>query len=573
MSDLATTGDGEMFGNYSAGKSPSDDMAALSRSQALIWFKPDGTVLKANENFCKTLGYDSKEIVGKHHRVFCEDAIRNSPDYAQFWQALAEGRFQQGQFRRQTKDGNDVWIEASYNPVYHSGKVVGILKIASDITTTRIAALHDENRLRAIDKSQAIIEFEPDGTIVQVNDNFLHAMGSAAAEVVGQHHRMFCDKSYVSSVEYAKFWERLRAGEFIADNFVRVGKGGRQVWIQAAYTPVFSSRGVVYRVVKVATDITARMVAVETIGKAISQMAHGNLTISIDKPVDAALEQTRADFNMAARALEKAMLAIRVSAESLNANANVVNSVSDDIAKNAEKQAASVEETASALEQITTTVRDSSQRANEASRLVAATRSSAETSGKIVLQATTAMQEIAQSSREIENIIGVIDGIAFQTNLLALNAGVEAARAGDAGKGFAVVAQEVRELAQRSANAAKEIKGLISSAAQAVQHGVSLVDQTGDALKQIVLQVQEVDENVQAISVASREQAQGIGEINNSISVLDQGTQKNAVTVEEANAVSQTLAQEAQSLYALVAQFQVSGEEVANQRQTFRRAG
>ncbi|SMC64060.1 methyl-accepting chemotaxis sensory transducer with Pas/Pac sensor [Rhizobium sp. RU36D] len=538
-----------------------ENMAAISSCQALVWFKPDGTVMKANDNFCKAMGYELNEIVGKHHRIFCEDAIRNSPDYKKFWDSLANGEVHNGHFRRQTKAGNDIWLGATYNPIKRNGKVVAVMKIAVNITPIKISALNDENRLRAIDKSQAIIEFEPDGKISHVNENFLTAMGYSNSEVIGQYHRMFCEKAYADSADYVKFWERLRSGEYIADNFVRIGKGGKLVWIQAAYTPVFNTRGQVYKVIKVATDITPRMVAVETIGKAIALLAKGDLTVAIDSPLDVALEQTRQDFNLAARALESAILAIRASAEALSANANVINDVSSDIAKNAEKQAASVEETASALEEMTTTVKDSSRRAEEAGQLVATTRASAENSGSIVEEATAAMEKIAKSSGEISNIIGVIDEIAFQTNLLALNAGVEAARAGDAGKGFAVVAQEVRELAQRSANAAKEIKGLISTANDAVRLGVSLVNKTGVALNDIVQQVQSVDTNVDAIATSAREQALGIGEINQAINALDQGTQKNAATVEEANAASQSLAQEAQNLYALVNQFKVGNQQ------------
>ncbi|WP_337267429.1 methyl-accepting chemotaxis protein [Oryzifoliimicrobium ureilyticus] len=561
------------FSKYLKAGRLSDDMAALSRSQAMIWFTPDGTVIDANENFCKTVHYERTEIIGKHHRMFCEEKLRSSPDYVTFWKELAAGQFKTGQFRRQTKQGEDVWIEATYNPVMHGGKVVRILKIATDITATKIEALRNANRLRAIDQSQAIIEFETDGTVTKANDMFLGAMGYRSEEIVGKHHSMFCDPDYVKTPDYPRFWERLRAGEFIADNFLRIGKGGKHVWIQAAYTPVFNSRGVVYQVIKVATDITARMDAVVKISKAIGQLADGDLTVQLDDKLDQALETTRQDFNNAARSLENTVSTIRHSAETLAANARVIHDVSDNIAKIAETQAASVEETAAALDQITQTVRDSSAGAANVSTLVAATRSGAEASGIIVKDATAAMSRIENSSKEIENIIGVIDEIAFQTNLLALNAGVEAARAGEAGKGFAVVAQEVRELAQRSATAAKEIKTLIATSADAVKHGVQLVDMTGKALEEIVSQVKGVDQNVEAISVATREQASQINEINASIGMLDKSTQKNAATVEEANAASQTLAAEATALYELVGRFKVSASEAPGEvRRTARHA-
>jgi methyl-accepting chemotaxis protein len=548
-----------MLSNILNANKLADDMRALSAAQAMIWFAPDGTILDANENFLKALGYKLDEIVGKHHRIFCEDAIRQSPDYQRFWSDLGAGRSQGGQFRRQSKAGEDVWIEATYNPVFSGGRVIRILKIASDITATKIVALHDNNRLRAIDQSQAIIEFEPDGTIVEVNDNFLTAMGYDRSEVIGKHHSMFCEPTYARTSDYAQFWDDLRGGKFTSSNFVRYGKGGREVWIQAAYTPVFNSRGKVYRVIKVATDISGRMKAVKIIGAAIKRLAEGDLTVRLNDPVDTVLEATRLDVNTAAHALDDTLSGIVYAVQALSANANVINDIANGIATNGERQAATVEETAAALDEITTTIKDTTGRTQATTKLVGEMRSNAEGSGLVVKQATAAMGEIASSSKEIENIIGVIDEIAFQTNLLALNAGVEAARAGEAGKGFAVVAQEVRELAQRSASAAKDIKGLIAKASDAVQHGVSLVDKTGHALQSIVNQVQEIDSNVDAIAIAAREQSQGISEINGAITTLDKVTQQSAATGEEASATAASLSESARELYTMVSRFQTTG--------------
>lgn len=548
-----------MFGDLLNFSRMADGIRALSRSQAMIEFSPQGLVLNANENFCKAMGYRLDDIIGEHHSMFCEPEFTQSPDYVKFWKDLAAGAFKSGQFRRRSKAGQDVWLEASYNPVFHGSKVVRILKIASDITVTKCASLHDANRLRAIDQSQAIIEFTPDGEIVTANERFLAAVGYELAEIVGKHHRMFMLPAEGASDEYGRFWERLKAGETVIDNFLRIGKGGRKVWIQAAYTPIFNSRGKVYRVIKVATDVTARMESVSVLGRGIGRLASGDLAVRITERLDPALEQTRADFNAAAAALDQIIAAIKSAAGSLSANADVIRAANDDLAKGAEHQAAAVEETAAALEQIRTTVSDTSQRAGEAKRLTSETRQAAENAGSIVGQAVEAMAGIEQSAREISQIIGVIDEIAFQTNLLALNAGVEAARAGEAGKGFAVVAQEVRELAQRSAKAAKEITGLIARSSESVRQGVELVNQTGDALGQIVGQVQKVDLNVSAIATASKEQSTGIHEISGAIHAIDSGSQQSAARVEEANAASRQLADEAEVLREMISHFSTTG--------------
>jgi methyl-accepting chemotaxis protein len=532
---------------------------AISQSHALIWFSPDGVVQGANDNFCKALGYDPKEIIGQHHRIFVDQALRDTPEYTAFWRDLAAGKHNRGQFRRISKKGQDVWIEASYDPIVDHGKVVGVVKIAADITDTKTRSMHNENILRALDRSVAVIEFDPDGVVVEANPAFCQAMGYDRSDVVGQKHRIFCDNAYAASSDYADFWKKLRAGEFFSDTYRRVGKNGKEVWIQATYNPVFSSRGNIYRIVKFATDITDRMKAVGTLSAAIGELANGNLTSQVTKELDRSMESTRSDFNTAVARLDRVVGEIAGASRDIAATSRDLLDNAGAIAKRTEQQASSLEETSAALEQITQTVNDASRRATEAGELVRQTRQSAEDSGGVVSAAVAAMGQIEQSSREISNIISVIDEIAFQTNLLALNAGVEAARAGEAGKGFAVVASEVRELAQRSAKAAKEIKALITTSSNQVQAGVELVDRTGRALETIVARVQDIDRNVAAIVEASREQTVGIKEINQAVTALDQGTQQNAASVEEQNAASHQLADRADALAALIGQFRISG--------------
>ena len=299
--------------------------------------------------------------------------------------------------------------------------------------------------------------------------------------------------------------------------------------------------------------------AVDNLANGLSRLSEGDVSYRISQPFVDHLDVVRNNFNASAEKLQSALSRVAENARGIDAGANEIRAAADDLAKRTEQQAASVEETAAALEEITTTVKDSTKRAQEAGHLVARARTGAEQSGNVVRKAVVAMEQIEKSSSEISNIISVIDEIAFQTNLLALNAGVEAARAGEAGKGFAVVAQEVRELAQRSANAAKDIKALITTSNTQVQQGVELVGKTGRALETIVAEVQEINRHVMAIVESAQEQSSGLQQINTAVNQMDQDTQKNAAMVEESTAASHSLAREAASLNQLLGQFKLAG--------------
>ncbi|MFJ6326251.1 MULTISPECIES: methyl-accepting chemotaxis protein [unclassified Rhizobium] len=543
---------------FSLSSDASRILSAVSKSQAIIEFDLQGKILTANENFCRALGYDLKEIVGNHHRMFCEPTFVTTPAYQDFWARLGRGEHDAGTYKRFAKGNREIWIQASYNPVFRNGKPVKVVKFAADVTETKKKAIDDAGKLAAISHSQAVIEFLPTGDILTANENFCNALGYTLGEIVGKHHSIFCDPAYTRTEEYKRFWQRLAQGEFIANEFVRYGKGGKEIWIQAAYNPIVDADGRVYKVVKFATDVTSRMSAISELAGALRSLSEGDLTKTLDRSFVPSMEQLRHDFNATIQRLSETLTTVGENASAIAAGSRELGDSAEAFSRRTEQQAASVEETAAALEEITTTVADSSQRAEEAGRLVAETKRGAEQSGTVVRSAVAAMDQIEKSSREITNIIGVIDDIAFQTNLLALNAGVEAARAGEAGKGFAVVAQEVRELAQRSASAAKEIKALITTSSEHVKNGVGLVGQTGKALEEIVTQVGDINANVAAIVKASKEQTIGLREINAAINSLDQTTQQNAAMVEESTAASLRLANEADTLHTLLAQFRMA---------------
>lgn len=542
---------------FGAGTDAKAVLEAVGRSQAIIEFNLDGTVITANENFCRALGYDLAEIVGRHHRMFVSPDEASSEKYQAFWARLAKGEFDQRQYKRLGKGGREIWIEASYNPVLRAGRPYKVVKFATDITEQRLKSADDAGKIAAISRAQAVIEFTPQGNILSANEAFLNALGYEISEIEGKHHSMFCDRAFAMSDEYREFWTKLAAGEFFSDEFTRYGKGGRRVYIQASYNPIFDMNGNVFKVVKFATDVTERVDNVNQLAAALTALSKGDLTLQLDEPFLPTLEKLRVDFNAASGRLQDALQTISENAGVIASASQQIQSASNDLARRTEQQAASIEETAAALEEITTTVADSSNRAQEAGHLVRKTKDNAEWSGRVVDEAVGAMGKIEQSANEIASIIGVIDEIAFQTNLLALNAGVEAARAGEAGKGFAVVAQEVRELAQRSAKAAKEIKDLIHTSNAHVQNGVVLVGDTGKALREIVTQVVQVDANVGAIVDSSKEQATGLKEINIAVNTMDQGTQQNAAMVEQTSAAAQSLASKAQQLFQLISQFKI----------------
>ncbi|MFN4275415.1 MAG: methyl-accepting chemotaxis protein [Ferrovibrio sp.] len=545
---------------------------AINKSQAVIEFTPDGKILHANANFLKALGYTLDEIVGQHHSLFVDPAYRASAEYRDFWAKLGRGEFDAGQYKRLAKGGKEVWIEASYNPIFDKrGKPYKVVKFATDITEQKMTMANYEGQLSAIDKAQAVIEFTLDGTILHANENFLKTLGYTLDEVKGKHHSLFVEPAYRESAEYRAFWEKLGRGEYDANQYKRIAKGGREVWIQASYNPIMDANGRPYKVVKYATDITAQTKAAQMMQLAVQQVQSvveatkaNDLTLRID--LDGKTGEIRSlceGVNDLVDTLRDIIGGIREASETIAAASAEISTGSQDLASRTESQAASIEETAASMHEVTTTVKQNADNAQAASQLATAARDTAEKGGNVVRDAVSAVNEIEASAQKISDIIGLIDEIAFQTNLLALNASVEAARAGEAGKGFAVVAQEVRALAQRSANASKDIKALIQTSNGQVKTGAALVNQAGSSLAEIVSAIKKVSDIVAEIAAASREQASGLEQINTAVGQMDEMTQRNGALVEETSASAQSLSNQAEELAALVQRYKVSGQAAA----------
>ena len=542
---------------------------AIHKAQAVIEFSLDGKVLDANDNFLNALGYTLNEIKGQHHSMFVEPAYRQSTDYRLFWDKLGRGEFDAGQYKRIGKGGKEVWIQASYNPIFDpNGKPFKVVKYATDITEQTLKNADLSGQIDAIKKAQAVIEFSLDGKVLDANDNFLNTLGYTLKEIQGQHHSMFVDPVDRQTTEYRLFWEKLGRGEYDSSQYKRIGKGGREVWIQASYNPIFDPNGKPFKVVKYATDVTEQVKAAQVLQAAVAETQQ---VVTSAKENDLRhripLEGKSGDIaqlcegvNGLLDTMSSMIGEISETSQTLSTAAREIATGNTDLSQRTEEQAASLEETAASMEELTATVRQNAENAQQANKLASSASDVAVKGGTVVADVVQTMDGITQASRKIADIIGVIDEIAFQTNILALNAAVEAARAGDQGRGFAVVAAEVRNLAQRSANAAKEIKGLISDSVSKVESGSRLVDTAGKTMEEIVQSVKRVTDIMAEISAASQEQRGGIEQVNNAVTQMDKVTQQNAALVEEAAAAAKSMEDQTGAMAEMVGQFMLSAE-------------
>ncbi|MCO5092255.1 methyl-accepting chemotaxis protein [Bosea sp. (in: a-proteobacteria)] len=542
---------------------------AINRSQAVIAFDLDGKVLDANDNFLSVMGYTLAEVKGQHHSLFVTPEEKNGAGYSELWAGLGRGEFSRGQYLRLGKGGREVWIQASYNPILGAGgKPVSVVKYAFDVTEQKNRLADLEGQRAAIDKAQAVIEFDLSGKILSANQNFLDVLGYTLAEIAGQHHRIFIDPAERESPAYRSFWERLSHGEYDAGQYRRLAKGGREVWIQASYNPILDAQGRPYKVVKFATDITATFkgkqleAAVKETSAVIDRAKGRDLTGRVPLAGKSGEVATLcAGVNDLLDTLAQVVGAVRDISARIGSASVKITSDSQQLAERTETNASSLQQTAATTEELAASVKHSAGNSRMAVELGNEAREVAARGGTIVTEAVEAMGRIEQASSGISEIIAMIDEIAFQTNLLALNAAVEAARAGDAGRGFAVVATEVRALAARCSESANGVKALIANSAQQIQAGVGLVKDAGSTLGEIVDAASKVASTVSEISQATTEQANGIDEMARTVAHMDEMTQQNSLLAEQSAKVARDLQQETEALGMMVAAFRLGDED------------
>ena len=477
---------------------------AISRSQAVIEFDLDGTIVEANENFLQALGYTLAEIKGKHHSIFVPTGERDSASYREFWTKLNRGQFQAAQYKRVRKDGNAIWIQASYNPVLDDkGKPTRVIKFATDITAERRRAMEDAGKIAAIGRAQAMIEFNLDGTIITANDNFLKVMGYTLDEIRGNHHGMFVEPGFRASAAYLESWAKLNRGEFLAGEYKRFGKGGKEVWILASYNPILDETGAPFKVVKFASDVTEqKLLAADTRGQidaikksqaviefqmdgtviranqnfldamgyscAEIEGRHHSMFVTTADRASASYAQFWQDLNRGEyQAGEYKRLArggrdIWIEASynpilDLNGKPfKVVKYATDVTAKavarmKAEEARGLIESVAAGSEEMTASIREISETMVKSKDVVVSAVGHVESADA---QAT----RLSAAAESMGSIIELINGITGQINLLALNATIKSARAGEAGRGFAVVASEVKSLANQAKQATDKIR-------------------------------------------------------------------------------------------------------------------
>ena len=526
---------------------------AIERAQAVIEFDLKGHVLHANEQFLRLLEYPLDEVRGKHHSMFCEPAYAAGEQYSQFWHKLNRGEFDGGEYKCITKSGKEVWIQAVYNPIFDLHKRPWkIVQYAYDITTRKLKNADFEGKVKAIDRAQAMVEFDLQGRILAANVNFMSLMDYRQDEIVGKHHRMFCDPVYSQSDAYITFWEKLSRGDFESGEYKRVGRDGKEVWIQATYNPIFDMEGRPFKVVKFAIDITANKLRNVEVESRLSAVDRGQAVIEFDvegkildvnehfirvigyskreligahhsmlcDPEDIVLPAYR-DFwlklgkgeTLAGRfhRIGKFNRDVYIQASYspiFNLKNEVVRvikyafEVSEQVALE-RSIAAKSKDFSQIVDELSSSISEITRSTNSATLMSSQTQTNAEQGYEALNNAIQAIDLIQRSSVEISDIVKVIGDIASQTNLLAFNAAIEAARAGDHGVGFSVVAGEVRRLAERSSQAARDISKLIDESVKRVNLGSERSQHAKQAFEQIVGSVGKTGDSIKDIATSA----------------------------------------------------------------------
>lgn len=565
-------------------------MAAINSTSAYVEFSPEGQILGANELFLRTTKYDLKEIEGKTHKIFWEMTPTTNREYDRFWDNLRAGKAQVGEFKRMAKDGDAIWMMATYTPVFDkTGKVVKVIKLATDITDQKLKAIDYQGQLDAIGRSNAVIEFQMDGTILSANDNFLRTLGYSLSEIKGKHHRMFVTPEYARSAEYREFWDTLNRGEFFVGTYTRINKYGEEVFIQASYNPIKDLEGKPYKVVKYALDMTEVIRVIKAMAKGDLSMRcdtrvdNGGLTGEINKTLDT-LNGVLGNISQGSDVVSKSSDLLQKKTEDMKRNTAEVATAIAQMAKGAQDQASRTDESSKLISHVMTSANDMEKKANFINKAAEKGLESSNQGMKTVKVLVNNMNGIKESAgltsqsitvltkrtEEIGRTLNVITDIASQTNLLALNAAIEAARAGDAGRGFAVVAEEIRKLAEDSRKSAVEIEKIISDVQNDTQSAGKAIDTMEYSVKEGNKSSVEAESIFQEIARSSEETFNASKDIQvatlaqkDSIGLVVKNIEQIVVVSEETAAGTQQVASSSQQMSGGMVEIAKAGDELS----------